>query len=169
MTPAVSSWAIQKKVWLLMYRSPLRRTKPPPRPACLPGAASPSCCTLSGDCGACLHHFDRVCAVSAAAGIFPFRTSMSRRGGRTGYVEVEARQGCLFPAGCKLRGHICHSSEILQVGFRLLLGSTHLRGLGCFVGQTCRCRRSAPPPQAACCTATSCGNPQVAFLFLVGW
>eukprot|EP00891_Asterochloris_glomerata_P004700 jgi/Astpho2/4700/e_gw1.00067.403.1_t len=57
---------------------------------------------------------------SRMAGVFPFRTSMSRRGGRTGYVEVEARQGCLFPAGCKLRGHICHSSEILQVGGFLL-------------------------------------------------
>ena len=124
LTPAVSRWAAQKKVWLPTYGILLRQTYPLPQPACLLGGASPSCCTSSGDFGACLHRFGRACAVCAAAGVFPFRTSMSRRGGRTGYVEVEARQGCLFPAGCKLRGHICHSSEILQVGSCLMLGST---------------------------------------------
>jgi hypothetical protein len=53
--------------------------------------------------------------VGVAVGIFPFRTSMAKKGMRMGYVEVETREACpLFPAGLKARGHVFHFSQILE-------------------------------------------------------
>ena len=50
-----------------------------------------------------------------AAGLFPFRTQMTKDKMKMGYIEVETQQGCnLFPANCKARGHVYHFSEILQ-------------------------------------------------------
>lgn len=61
-------------------------------------------------CIACLteHH-------AIAAGLFPFRTHMTKDKMKMGYIEVETQQGCnLFPPNCKARGHVYHFSEILQ-------------------------------------------------------
>ena len=50
-----------------------------------------------------------------AAGLFPFRTHMTKDKMKMGYIEVETQQGCnLFPPHCKARGHVYHFSEILQ-------------------------------------------------------
>ena len=50
-----------------------------------------------------------------AAGLFPFRTQMTKDKMKMGYIEVETQQGCnLFPPHCKARGHVYHYSEILQ-------------------------------------------------------
>jgi len=49
-------------------------------------------------------------------GIFPFRTHMTEKSMKMGYVEVETKSLCaLFPWDQKVRGHVYHFSEILQV------------------------------------------------------
>ncbi|KAA6423400.1 MAG: cobyrinic acid a, partial [Trebouxia sp. A1-2] len=52
---------------------------------------------------------------ASMAGLFPFRTQMTKDKMKMGYIEVETQQGCnLFPPHCKARGHVYHYSEILQ-------------------------------------------------------
>ena len=54
--------------------------------------------------------------ISAAVGVFPFRTHMTEKRMKMGYVAVETLKACsLFPAGQSARGHIYHFSEILEV------------------------------------------------------
>lgn len=54
--------------------------------------------------------------LSCAVGIFPFRTHMTEKGMKMGYVEVSTQKPCsLFPAEETVRGHVYHFSEILQV------------------------------------------------------
>ena len=51
-----------------------------------------------------------------AVGIFPFRTHMTEKSMKMGYVEVETQSSCaLFPWDQRVRGHVYHFSEILQV------------------------------------------------------
>ena len=62
-------------------------------------------------CPAAIHHVVR------AVGVFPFRTHMTEKAMKMGYVAVETLPGCsLFPRGVSVRGHIYHFSEILEVG-----------------------------------------------------
>lgn len=50
-----------------------------------------------------------------AAAIFPFRTVMTEKNMKMGYVEVTTREPCgLFPTGTSARGHVYHFSEIVQ-------------------------------------------------------
>lgn len=57
----------------------------------------------------------------SAVGIFPFRTHMTEKGMKMGYVEVCTKKACsLFPSEETVRGHVYHFSEILQVSFILL-------------------------------------------------
>jgi cobyrinic acid a,c-diamide synthase len=49
-------------------------------------------------------------------GIFPFRTHMTEKSMKMGYVEVDTKAACaLFPSQERVRGHVYHFSEILQV------------------------------------------------------
>ena len=53
----------------------------------------------------------------SAVGVFPFRTHMTEKSMKMGYVAVETLKACsLFPTGLSARGHIYHFSEILEVG-----------------------------------------------------
>ena len=50
-------------------------------------------------------------------GVFPFRTHMTQKSMKMGYVSVKTRPGCpMFPPNVSVRGHIYHFSEILEVG-----------------------------------------------------
>ncbi|KAL3138055.1 hypothetical protein ABBQ38_005288 [Trebouxia sp. C0009 RCD-2024] len=58
------------------------------------------------------------------AGLFPFRTQMTKDKMKMGYIEVETQKACnLFPPNCKARGHVYHFSEILQE--KVVGGFTH--------------------------------------------
>jgi CobB/CobQ-like glutamine amidotransferase domain len=54
-------------------------------------------------------------SLDTAVGVFPFRTVMTARSMKMGYVEVETQQRCrLFPPGARVRGHVFHFSEMVQ-------------------------------------------------------
>ena len=64
---------------------------------------------------------------ACSVGVFPFRTHMTEKRMKMGYVAVETLTACsLFPGGQSARGHIYHFSEILEARMQHAVHAAHV-------------------------------------------